>query len=92
MGILGQKKKKKEIHGCSSVKTCKLYNNLVDLRASDSLITFPIINDIEVVAICQAIFPGKLSESSEKPKDAEMNILELFEKSFLVWYNINHKL
>lgn len=92
LGILGHVWKKKEIHGCSSVKTCKLYNNLVDLRASDSLITFPIINDIEVVAICQAIFPGKLSESSEKPKDAEMNILELFEKSFLVWYNINHKL
>ena len=91
LGILGYVWKKKEIHGCSSVKTCKLYNNLVDLRASDALITFPIIDDIEVIAICQAIFPGKLGEVSEKPKDTEMIIIDLFEQSFLAWYNIHFK-
>ena len=54
-------------------------------------LSLPIIDDIEVIAICQAIFPGKLGEVSEKPKDTEMIIIDLFEQSFLAWYNIHFK-
>ena len=43
MGIVDYVCKKKKIHGCANVKACPFYNNLVDLPAHESLVTYPII-------------------------------------------------
>ena len=94
LGILREVFKKKEMHGCSSIKQCTLYNSLVDLPSTESLITFPILNsDQNVIAIVQFVFPGRLSEISQKPKESEMIIIDIFVKCFVTWYinNVSSK-
>ena len=91
LGIVGHVWKRKEIYGCSSVKTNKYYNKLVDLNSSDVLITVPILNDNnEIIAIIQIVSPSKVNEKTGKLIHTDMIILELFEKCVLSWYNANY--
>ena len=91
MGIVDYVCKKKKIHGCANVKACPFYNNLVDLPAHESLVTYPIIekNKEEVIGVLQTLYNFKLSDITEKPKNNEMMILTMIEHCFIEWVNRN---
>lgn len=91
LGIVDYVCTKKKIHGCSNVKTCQFYNNLVDLPAHESLVTYPIIekNKEKVIGVLQTLYNFKLSDITEKPKDNEMMIFAMIEHCFIDWVNRN---
>ena len=91
LGIVDYVCKKKKIHGCANVKACPFYNNLVDLPAHESLVTYPIIekNKEEVIGVLQTLYNFKLSDITEKPKNNEMMILTMIEHCFIEWVNRN---
>ncbi len=93
LGILKIVFNKREIHVCSNIKNCKYYNDLVDLYSDDSLITFPILCEGEVICIIQTLFPGKISEKTESLKENEMIIIQQFCKilSNFIWFYTNGK-
>ena len=88
-GILGNVYKTKKIHTCSSVKKCKLYNNLIDLNISGSMITFPVLISDKIIAIVQTEIYLKIKKNS---LDNNLKILiEIFSKIIKNWYKINKK-
>ena len=92
LGIVNFVLRKKECHGCSKVKNCNYYNALVDIPASESLITYPIVIDNKCIGIIQAILNCDFSENLELPKDNEMSLLNVIEESFKSWYSNNRNL
>ena len=91
LGIVDYVCTKKKIHGCSNVKTCQFYNNLVDIPAHESLVTYPMIekNKEKVIGVVQTLYNFKLSDITEKPKDNEMMIFAMIELCFIEWVNRN---
>lgn len=89
LGIINFVLKKKEIHGCTKVKDCHYYNALVDIPASESLVTVPVMDQDKCIGVFQTILNCDLSESLELPKDNEMSLLNLIGETFVAWYQVN---
>jgi hypothetical protein len=81
VGIVNYIRNKKEFYGCQSVDDCEFYNNLSDLETGLGLITFPVMNlkdENELLAVVQLAYGGKLLYGLKKPKELEMNVIQMF--------------
>ena len=78
-------------HGCIKATSCKYYNSLVDMKANDSMVTYPVLNnsDGNVLCVFQIACNIAISEVGEKPKENEMMILKMFDESICDWI-LNH--
>lgn len=86
IGIINLVIKKKECHGCNKARRCKYYNTLVDLEASDSLITYPIMYNDECLAVAQISLRERISEITLKPKENDMKLLGLIKSCIIEWH------
>jgi hypothetical protein len=86
-GILGNVFKNKKLHFCSSVKKCKIYNNLIDLNISGSMITIPILNSDKIIAIIQTEFHLKIKKN--KIENNLKILIEFLSKIIKKWLNFN---
>ena len=87
-GILGNVFKNKKLHFCSSVKKCKIYNNLIDLNISGSMITIPILNSDKIIAIIQTEFHLKIKKN--KIENNLKILIEFLTKIIKKWLNFNN--
>ena len=85
-GIVGKVIKNKEIIGYKSISNVKEHNSLIDIMASDGLLTFPIFakKSKEVCAIIQVPFVGEINKYG-KPKEATMTIIKKLSKCMKNW-------
>ena len=86
LGIIYFVFNKKQFHGCRKIKDCKYYNSLVDISASECLVTFPIFNGEDCVGILQTIVNSDLNNITQEPKDNEKNIFSLLLELISIWY------
>ena len=85
-GIVGKVIKNKEIIGYKSISNVKEHNSLIDIMASDGLLTFPIFakKSKDVCAIIQVPFVGEINKYG-KPKEATMTIIKKLSKCMKNW-------
>ncbi len=91
LGIVYYVFNQKICHGCIKATSCKYYNTLVDMKANDSMVTYPVLNhsDGNVLCVFQIACNIAISEVGEKPKENEMMILKMFDESICDWI-LNH--
>ena len=91
LGIVYYVFNQKICHGCIKATSCKYYNSLVDMKANDSMVTYPVLNnsDGNVLCVFQIACNIAISEVGEKPKENEMMILKMFDESICDWI-LNH--
>ena len=91
LGIVYYVYNKKICHGCIKASSCKYYNNLVDMKANDSMVTYPVLdNNNNVLCVFQISCNIPISEVGEKPKENEMMILKMFDEIICDWI-LNHQ-
>jgi hypothetical protein len=93
VGIVNYVRNKREFYGCQSVDDSEFYNNLSDLETGVSLITFPIMSlkdETDLLAVVQLAYGGKLVSGMKKPKELEMNIIQLFIHMSASWLIKHH--
>ena len=86
LGIIYHVFNNKQYYGCRKIKECKYYNSLIDIPASECLVTFPIFNDDECVGIIQTMINCDLNPSNNEPKENEKNIFLLLLDLISIWY------
>lgn len=86
LGIIYYVFNNKRYYGCRKIKECKYYNSLIDIPASECLVTFPIFNDDECVGIIQTMINCDLNSSNNEPKENEKNIFLLLLDLISIWY------
>ena len=90
LGVIGKSIQEKEILAYQSIKNCAEFNNLIDIKSLDGLLTFPILErkTKNVKGVVQVPYIGKVYENG-KPSEKEIKILKKFRKCIKYWIEIN---
>jgi len=93
VGIIYYVLKSKEFYGCNPID-CNYYNNLADIGAGFSLVTFPILDSSykSVLAVVQMRYNYELVGIPERPKAMAMIIFELYVKICMSWMERQFKI
>ena len=86
LGIIYYVFNNKQYYGCRKIKECKYYNSLIDIPASECIVTFPIFNGDECVGIIQTMVNCDLNSNNNEPKENEKNIFILLLDLISIWY------
>lgn len=89
-GIVYYVIKKKKCYGCSKVKICPYYNSIVDIEASESLVTYPIMYDNDCIAITQVCIDEQIDSNNKRPHERELKLFNLIEICVISWYKTNN--
>ena len=89
-GIVGKVIKYKEIIGYKNVKYSEEYNSIIDIKAFDGLMTFPVLRR-KTKEICMVIQVPYFAEINKfgKPKENETKIIKKLCKCIKNWFFLN---
>ena len=88
-GIVGKVIKYKEIIGYKNVKYSEEYNSIIDIKAFDGLMTFPVLRrkTKEICMVIQVPYFGEINKFG-KPKENETKLIKKLCKCIKNWFFI----
>lgn len=89
IGIVDYALKRKECFACFKASKCRFYNTLIDIKSSESIVTYPLLIENDCIAIIQFVINEQLDDKREIPKEREMKLLSLINKCIINWYKYN---
>ena len=89
-GIIGKVIKTKKTHAIQKIEKCNEYNDLVDIKTFDGLLTFPVLEHKtkNVKGIVQITYIGTVDKNN-KPKEVECMLIKKVKKCIKYWLYFN---